>query len=380
MRADPIGLYIHLPFCLKKCAYCDFCSYDGASSDEIAAYAEALIKEMYAYSKEPRINVDTVFFGGGTPSSVPALLIEKILSEARCVFDISEDAEITLEMNPGALGDGALDVYKCAGINRVSIGLQSIHENELKILGRIHTFDDFKQTYNAVRAAGISNVNVDLMYGIPEQTQDSFMQTLSAISDLDPEHLSVYSLILEPQTPLCEVSPLLDIPDDNTVADMYLACVGFLAQRGYAHYEISNYAKRGFECRHNLKYWRCREYIGLGIGAHSYFGGSRYGNSGDRKNRSSLSGYIASPTDFTAEAHRIAPKEEQSDYIMLALRLSEGIDQSDFEERFGCAFKSNRETYLDSLVKHGLAVDAGGRFYLTDKGMLVSNSIIAELI
>ena len=277
MKADKIGLYVHIPFCKSKCKYCDFCSFTDADKE---SYLDALIRDIDSY-KGCQIEVNSVFFGGGTPSLLSGEQMEKLFFHLRNSFDVSCDSEITLEANPKTLTSENLEAYIRSGINRISLGLQSIHENELKKLGRIHNFSEFLETYNMVRNNGVNNLNVDLMYGIPEQTKESFEKTLSEIIKLSPEHISVYGLILEEGTPLYAHSQQLSLPTEDEECDMYYLASKMLSDNGYTHYEVSNYCKDGHACRHNLKYWRDEEYIGVGLSAYSYFGRKRFGKTRD---------------------------------------------------------------------------------------------------
>ncbi len=379
MKAKPIGLYVHIPFCVRKCAYCDFCSFDSFSKTDTDRYVKALCEEIASYKREPRIEIDTVFFGGGTPSLLSTSQLKMITDRVKDSFDISALSEFTVEVNPKTLTEEKLSGYLALGVNRFSIGLQSVHQNELKKLGRIHSFDDFLTTYELIRSAGVKNISVDLMYGLPNQTKESFIGSLEKIISLCPEHISVYSLILEENTPLFNEAKSLSIPDDDEVSDMYLAACSLLGSAGYTHYEISNFAKQGFECRHNLKYWRDEEYIGVGISAYSYFEGARFGNSGDRHDAASLSRYIDKEggyqsferTDLTAEAY---------EYAMLRLRLKEGLCLSEYESRFGHAFSVGKEDLISRLCDAGLVMLTEGRLALTEKGFFVSNAILSELL
>lgn len=367
MKADAVGLYVHIPFCVRKCNYCDFCSFPEGSFTGREEYIERLCREIASY-KDKAITVDTVFFGGGTPSLLSREEFEKIVAHIKSSFKITDSCEFTLEANPGTLTRDKLLAYISLGVNRISLGLQSIHENELKFLGRIHTFEDFLEVYRLVRECGISNVNVDLMYGIPEQTLDSFLQTLRTVTALSPEHLSVYGLILEDGTPLYQLHESLPIPTEDTECDMYYAAARLLSECGYSHYEISNYARHGYECRHNLKYWRCEEYIGVGLSAYSYFGGKRFGNPRDRGE------YIAALRGYSEKA------DEPYEYVMLALRLAEGFSLEDYKARFGADFLCGREKIIKQLEDAEYVKRQNGRLLLTEKGFYVSNYILTELL
>ena len=373
METKPIGLYVHIPFCIRKCNYCDFCSV-AVSKDKIKSYTDSLISEIESYKCEPKRRINTVFFGGGTPSVLDIDDFERIVLAIREVFEICEDAEFSAEVNPATVTVEKAHSFKRLGVNRVSIGLQSIRENELKILGRIHTCEDFLDTFYTLRAAGIGNINVDLMYGIPEQTEESFSQTLAAVAALDPEHISAYGLIVEEGTPFYRMRHELDLPSEDDEYNMYLSAVSVLGEYGYSHYEISNYAKPGFECRHNLKYWRDEEYIGVGLAAHSYLDGKRYSNT----------------TEFDEyfEGFGLKYRKEESvtdgldkfEYAMLALRLSEGLSLLEYRKIFGEEFAKGKEKLLREYVNAGYMDVVDGRIKFTDKGFYVSNTILAELL
>ena len=371
MTTKPIGLYVHVPFCVRKCAYCDFCSYpeSGVSVASREEYISALAEEIRGYKRAERIALDTVFFGGGTPSLLSHAEMRKIFSAIADTFDVLPNAEITLEANPGTLTEEKLRAYKSLGVNRISIGLQSIHENELKNLGRIHSCTEFFESFKMARASGFENISVDLMYGIPEQTLDSFGKTLDAVIALSPEHVSAYGLIIEEGTPFFNCRESLPLPTEDNECDMYELAVAKLRAAGYSHYEISNYAKTGRASRHNLHYWRREEYVGVGVAAHSFFDGKRYSNpasldaylSGDRR-------HVDTETDASFER------------AMLAFRLAEGLSLSDYEKEFSHSFLDGREDAIERFVALGFIKREGDRLALTDSGMYVSNAILAELL
>lgn len=373
METKPIGLYVHIPFCLRKCNYCDFCSvsYEKSRAEK---YTESLIFEIRSYKKEPRIKVDTVFFGGGTPSVLSPELFSKIANTIRESFDIAENSEFSIEVNPATLSHEKLKAFIDAGVNRISIGLQSIHENEMKILGRIHTYEDFEKTYSMIRAAGIDNLNVDLMYGIPEQTKQSLRQTVEKIISLSPSHISAYGLIIEDGTPFYENRRTLILPDEDTEYDMYLMIEKMLTDAGYCHYEISNYAKDGYESKHNLKYWRDEEYIGVGLAAHSYLDGKRYFNT------DSFDEYFDGFGVKYRQEENKSRGLDKFEYAMLALRLSEGISLPEYEALFGEKFAAGKEELLKKYISMGFMKISDDRLSFTGKGFYVSNTILAELL
>ena len=372
------GLYIHIPFCISKCAYCDFCSFTRFDERLINSYVDALIREIGEYKREEKLLVDTVFIGGGTPSILTSLQLEKIILAIRDTFDLAKLCEFTVEVNPRTADKDKLSSYLALGVNRISIGLQSIHDNELKILGRNQTYQDFLAVYNSAREAGFENISIDIMYGIPSQTKESLNETLSTVISLSPEHISLYSLILEEDTPIYERADCLDIPDDDTVYEMYSLVNSTLSENGYFHYEISNYARQGYSSLHNMKYWQLDDYIGVGISAHSFFKGQRFYNPADRFDLSTLTRYINGETPRIFEENG-SLDNNLCEFVMLGLRTARGISLSEFKARFGEDFMEGREREIDCLIKNGLAEICEERFYLTERGMFVSNSIICEL-
>ncbi|MBQ8302913.1 MAG: radical SAM family heme chaperone HemW [Clostridia bacterium] len=373
MTTKPLGLYVHIPFCVRKCNYCDFCSFPEGKVDWRDKYIDALCSEIELY-KGRNITLNSIFFGGGTPSLLSIDEFSRVFETVKQCFSLDSDIEFTVEANPKTLDREKLRSFVSFGVNRLSIGLQSIHENEMKMLGRIHNYADFKECYAMARECGIKNINVDLMYGIPEQTMDSFSKTLDDIIALRPEHLSLYGLILEEGTRFFEKKDSLALPTDDAECDMYYLACRRLADAGYSHYEISNYALDGHKCRHNLKYWRDEEYIGVGLSAYSYFDGRRFGNSRD------VSEYLSSNYAKYDSGEIISCTDEAYEYVMLGLRLSEGFSLSEYKDRFGADFIVGREKFIESLVKEGYMKIADGRIFLTERGFYVSNMILSELI
>ena len=373
MTTDNLGLYVHIPYCVRKCNYCDFCSLPNGKAGVHDSYVDALCKEILSYKTSPKRQIDTVYFGGGTPSLLSSSQAQRIIGSIREVFDISDNAEITLEANPGTLTREKTVAYKSLGFNRVSMGLQSIHENEMKKLGRIHNYQDFISSFKLLREAGFDNINVDLMYGIPYQTKDSFRETLRAVTELSPEHISAYGLILEEGTPLYLEREALPLPTIDEECDMYDLACAFLREAGYEHYEISNYAKAGKRSRHNMIYWNLKDYIGVGAAAHSYLDGARYYNSDN------VEEYINSVTDGNHARHR-EEIDLPFEYVMLKLRLSDGFLLSDYEEKFGVSFMNGKEGIIDKFDKSGLLTFKDGRIRLTERGFYLSNSILIEIL
>ena len=373
MKADALSLYVHIPFCIRKCNYCDFCSFSDIKEEDRRAYVDALLREISEYKSEPKLLLNTVFFGGGTPSLLTEHELCKITEKIREVFDLSPGCEFTLESNPKTVTREKLITYKRCGVNRLSIGLQSIHENELKMLGRIHSFNDFLESYKLAREVGINNINVDIMYSIPGQTPKSFCETVEAVLALSPEHISAYSLILEEGTPLYLQRDKLSFPSLDDECLMYEELCKRMSSAGYEHYEISNYAKPGFMCRHNLVYWHAEEYIGVGLAAHSYFDGARFSNTED------LSEYLAENYKEYRTRENIDEAVKEEEHIMLALRLREGINLSKYRELFGKDFLEGKAALVKRLVEAGLATLTNTHFALTEKGFYVSNEIICNL-
>ena len=372
MKTDKKGLYVHIPFCVKKCNYCDFCSFSDLSQDIRNSYIDQLCREILSY-KGQEIIIDTIFFGGGTPTLLSVNDVNKITDTIRETFSIDSDVEFTMEANPGTTSRERLQGFIECGVNRFSIGLQTIHEKELKKLGRIHTYKDFLKTYSDLRELGIKNINVDLMYGIPYQTIDSFEETINAVLKLNPEHLSVYGLILEEGTPFFNYKEDLPIPLEDTECDMYELACKVLSQNEYSHYEISNYSKLGYESRHNKKYWNSKEFIGVGLSAYSYLDGKRFGNTKDL--RKYLSG-----NGISEYCDNIDLESEKYEYAMLALRLSEGISLPGYQRLFSEDFLSGREEIISRLSLGGYVNINNDRLSLTEKGFYVSNYIITELL
>ena len=372
-----LELYIHIPFCVKKCAYCDFLS--GPSDEESREkYIELLCAEIDACKgKVEEYQVSTVFFGGGTPSILYGNQIEKIMSKLREVFVFAKDAEISIEMNPGPVTEEKLAAYKKAGINRLSIGLQSVHDEGLKMLGRIHTYDEFLHSYKMAREAGFENINIDLISAIPGQTVESWAKTLQTIVNLQPEHISAYSLIIEEGTPFYEKygegSGVDLLPSEDDEREMYWQTKQILHEAGYERYEISNYAKAGRECRHNIGYWERTPYLGFGIGAASLFEETRYANP------SNIEEYRMS-FDEKFKAEKLSTEERMEEFMFLGLRMMRGISK----ERFAMEFDVNiEEVYgeqIEKLKKLELLEENSDRIYLTEKGIDVSNSVFVEFM
>lgn len=383
----PLEIYIHIPFCIKKCAYCDFLSAHS-TEEERERYVNLLCEEIAASSvRAKEYEVVTVFFGGGTPSILKGDQIEKILKVLRERFVIAENAEITLEMNPGTVTGEKLEIYKRAGINRLSIGLQSVHNEELKMLGRIHTYEEFLESYHMAREVGFDNMNVDLISAIPGQTVESWRKTLSTILELKPEHISAYSLILEPGTPFYElyakendkVEKLL--PDEEAERQMYRQTRVMLKEAGYERYEISNYSRPGYECRHNLGYWNRVPYLGFGIGAASLVPQemSVKGKMCRYSNPDNIEEYQKCFLD-KFEGEPLEREDEMEEFMFLGLRKTSGVLKGQFRSCFQTGIEEVYGGQLEKLKNFRLIEENEERIWLTERGIDVSNMVFVEFM
>lgn len=377
VKSSPLGLYLHIPFCKSKCIYCDFYSLPHAE-EQMDPYVEVLTQHLREAAPRCQHNiVDTVYFGGGTPSYLGEKRLLQLLEVIRRQFPVDKKAEITLEANPDSIGDWrALRRLRRAGVNRISLGVQSAHDEELAAIGRIHTFAQVQEAVAAVRKAGIKNLSLDLIYGLPHQTPALWQSTLEQAVALSPEHISCYGLKIEEGTPLWQMREQLVFPDEDTQAELYLQTVAFLEQNGYRQYEISNFAREGFPSRHNSKYWRLEPYAGFGPGAHSDFGDVRYAYVRD------VTAYCRGVTQgepLLSEREEIPPRERAMEYLILGLRTVRGIERSEFEGRFRLPFAPVAGK-LAQFVAAGYAVEEQGRWHLTPQGFLVSNAIIGEVL
>ncbi len=378
---NKLGLYIHIPFCVKKCRYCDFLSFQCTESRILSEYASALIQEIKIKSRDWHFReVDTVYIGGGTPSLMPAKDIGRIMDSLRDNFYISEDAEITIEVNPATVSDEKMDMYLSKGINRMSMGVQSFENPVLETLGRIHSKNDAFNSFQRARKAGFENINLDIMFGIPGQSLKMWKDTVRQCIFSGPTHISMYSLQIEEGTEFYDMykKGQLEAVSDTIDREMYHEALRMMRTAGYEHYEISNCALRGYRSRHNMKYWSYEEYAGIGLGASSFIDGSRYSNC------SRMSDYIkaikrnVSPVD-AGSVQNYSKKEEMGIYVFTGLRKAEGISidhfQHTFNEYFFCVYDK------ELLKKYrGLLVCSDDRLYLTERGMDISNRIMAEFI
>ncbi len=373
------GLYIHIPFCQRKCAYCNFISFE---SGDVPGYVKALQAEIGMTAQDRKEAVDTIFFGGGTPSVIPAAMISDIMNTIRRQYSVSESAEISIEVNPGTIDREKLAVYRDIGINRISLGLQSADDNELKILGRIHTFRDFEDGYRMARESGFQNINIDLIFGLPNQAATDFIKTLDTVIQFKPEHVSCYALKLEPGTPLYrQYSNAELMPDEDTEREMYHRAIGMLKHAGYTHYETSNFAKPGFACRHNLKYWQGEEYLGFGVAAHGYYrSGAGYIRT---RNTENLSTYIKLVNENrlpTVEKIALSSAELREEYVMLRLRLAKGIRYEDYNRRFHEDFFAENEDTIRRMTEAGLLNADKDGIYPTTRGFDLQNVLIGAFL
>ena len=378
-----LSIYIHIPFCVQKCAYCDFLSAP-ATLEVQEQYLHMLMQEIRQKAMEYAADhiVKTIFIGGGTPTCVSADLLCEMLSVVRECFEVKPEAEISMECNPGTVDEEKFKKYRAAGINRLSIGLQSTQDDLLQKLGRIHSYEQFLETYQAARSAGFSNINIDLMSALPGQTLPDYEETLHKVLALKPEHISAYSLIIEEGTPFYDMD--LDLPDEDTERLMYERTETILQEQGYERYEISNYALPGKECRHNQVYWERGEYLGVGLGASSLLRKMEnkelpYAAEIRTKNNSDLNSYLQG--DFSSEEEiALTRREAMEEFFFLGLRQMKGVSLIQFAEEFG---EDTIEWFNEAIgrsLREGLLIQEGGRLYLSKKGIDVSNTVFARFL
>ena len=373
---NELGIYIHIPFCKQKCYYCDFVSYSNKCS-EVKEYIESLKKEIEEFDFS-NYKVTSIYIGGGTPSYIDSIYIVEILSELKeklkCNLIEFKDIEITIEVNPGTVDTKKLNDYKKLGINRLSIGLQSTKNDILKKIGRIHTYQEFLEIYKLARETGFKNINIDLMIGIPGQKIGDLKNTLQNIIKLEPEHISVYSLIIEENTPIEKMleNGEIKLPDEDLERNMYWYVKNTLEQNGYIHYEISNFAKTGYESKHNIDCWNQKEYLGFGLAAHSYINGTRYSYEADNKNK------FEKLIKVVHEEQGIA--DMQKEYMLLGLRKIKGVSIQEFKNKFGenPIFLFRNE--LNKLSKENLTLIDGDYIKLTNKGLDLANIVWEEFV
>ena len=371
---SPMEIYIHIPFCIRKCDYCDFLSGPSGPKEQ-ADYVQALLREIQAVEEGEGRSVSSIFIGGGTPSVLDERLLGDILKEIINRFKIEECAEITIEVNPGTANIGKLQAYREMGINRLSIGLQSPQDRELKILGRIHNYEQFLETYQEARTVGFDNINIDLMSAIPDQTYEGWVKNLRTVAELEPEHISAYSLIVEEGTPFA--ARKLNLPDEDTEYNMYEATAQILKEYGFEQYEISNYARKGRKCRHNVGYWTRQDYLGFGLGASSLYGKERFANTTDMKKYLENS---KNPEKIREKEPSLTREDEMAEFMFLGLRMTKGISKADFQRCFGCTIESVYGEVLEKYESMELLLEKDGRIFLSREGIHVSNSIMAEFL
>lgn len=384
MKKRNLELYLHIPFCVKKCNYCDFFSASGTPKEQ-ADYVSAMIQEIQSYQElSGEYEVQTIFLGGGTPSLLTPEQIEKIFTTIYHIFSVNENAEITMEMNPGTVDIEKLRAMKAAGVNRLSIGLQSAQNEELKMLGRIHTYEEFLETWKLTEQAGFKNRNIDLMSALPGQTMESYKDTLSKVLALEPEHISAYSLILEEGTVFYDwyEKGKLDrgawkLPSEEEEYAMGELTIQRLAEAGMHRYEISNYAKSGKECRHNLGYWDRVEYLGIGAGSSSLIKGERFDHIRDRK---AYIEKIRNGESILIDREILSVESQMEEFMYLGLRKIEGVSRTDFQNYFGKNVDDVYGEILDKLEEEQLVEFSGDRIRLTHRGMDVSNCVLAEFL
>ena len=374
-----LGLYIHIPFCIKKCKYCDFNSFK-LNIDEKKKYISALEQEMKLYKDEAKDKeIDSIFIGGGTPTVLNGDEIKTLFKKINENFKIKEDAEITMECNPGTIDEKKLLAMKESGVNRLSIGLQAVQNHHLKYIGRIHTYEEFEKNYIEAKNIGFNNINIDLMYALPNQTVEDWKETLEKIVKLNPEHISAYSLILEENTELFDMFNRKEfrLLDEDTDIEMYEYTINYLKLHGYNQYEISNYAKTGYECNHNILYWKCENYIGIGTSSAGYLNNIRYNNicEIDKYEEAVLNNKKPIEfEEFTSE------KDEIEEKIFLGLRMNEGIKFIDFEEKYNLNFEDKYKEQIEKLTKMNLIEVDNQGMRLTQKGREISNSVFVEFM
>ena len=374
----PLGLYIHIPFCRSKCLYCDFYSVTDGETNLFDRYLEALCRHIReAGALAPNYVVDTVYFGGGTPSFFGAEALSTVLGVVRKSFQVSANAEITFEANPDSVDLKLLRRLHSEGFTRVSLGIQCDDDAILQKIGRPHTFQQAEEAVRLIRKAGFRNLSVDLMYGLPDQTLDSWRKTLVHVISLQPEHISCYGLKLEPGTHLCEYRSSYTLADDDDQADMYLAAIRILRNHGYRQYEISNFCRKGQVSRHNLKYWTGGEYLGFGPDASSDFAGQRF--SMVRNVNAYIDG-ILSGGQVLREKQVIPTRERAGEYLMMRLRIASGVDPEEYEKQFLLPFAPLEKAFFQAKER-GLAIKTiDGRWHLTPEGYLLSNTLISDLL
>ncbi len=366
-----LGIYIHIPFCRSKCRYCDFCSFSNRAED-IHEYCTQLCVEMKkcVFGARDR-QIDTVYFGGGTPSVLPIDEVERLVATLHECFNVTRNAEITFECNPATADKEYFCKLRGLGVNRLSMGLQSALDGELELLGRAHTVKDFEKCFSDARSAGFDNISVDLMYGIPDQTKESFVRSIDYLISLSPEHISAYGLTVEKGTYFEQHKEELKLADDDEQAVMYHILCKRLARAGYQKYEISNFSRSGFESKHNMRYWKCGEYLGFGVAAHSFFGGERFGKSRD------IDAFLRGE-DIVTEREKLRDIDRLVEFVMLGLRLSSGIDTEEYTRVFGRNFYEDFD--VQGFIEAGFMQKEGTHVSFTENGFLLSNTLLSNIL
>ena len=378
MKKD-LGLYVHIPFCVRKCEYCDFLSW-SAGEEEREQYVNALLSEIESYRDFVKgYRVLTIFVGGGTPSVLRPKQMERILQKIYEVFELEKRPEITIEVNPGTVDEEKLQCYKANGVNRLSMGLQSVKDEKLRLLGRIHTYQEFAESYELARKVGFDNISIDLISSVPGQTLQEWKEELEIAAVQNPEHISVYQLIIEEGTPFYEKyaeHPEL-LPDEETSREIYLWTGRFLKEAGYEQYEISNYAKPGKESRHNLKYWERGDYLGLGLGAASMVRNIRMSNTKDMKT------YLErcdKPKTMREDVQFLEEPRQMEEFMFLGLRKTRGVSKKEFRRIFGREMDMVYEKALHKCLENGMLLEHKDRIFLSEEGTLLSNMVLSEFL
>ncbi|MFR6170738.1 MAG: radical SAM family heme chaperone HemW [Blautia sp.] len=378
MKKD-LGLYVHIPFCVRKCEYCDFLSW-SAGEEEREQYVNALLSEIESYRDFVKgYRVSTIFVGGGTPSVLRPKQMERILQKIYEVFELEKRPEITIEVNPGTVDEEKLQCYKANGVNRLSMGLQSVKDEKLRLLGRIHTYQEFAESYELARKVGFDNISIDLISSVPGQTLQEWKEELEIAAVQNPEHISVYQLIIEEGTPFYEKyaeHPEL-LPDEETSREIYLWTGRFLKEAGYEQYEISNYAKPGKESRHNLKYWERGDYLGLGLGAASMVRNIRMSNTKDMKT------YLErcdKPKTMREDVQFLEEPRQMEEFMFLGLRKTRGVSKKEFRRIFGREMDMVYEKALHKCLENGMLLEHKDRIFLSEEGTLLSNMVLSEFL
>lgn len=373
-----IGIYVHFPFCVQKCNYCNFNSYANKSELQLD-YFQALLREIEMYSDSKKIQIDSIFIGGGTPSAMFDGCISTVLSHIRKNFVLTQDCEITVEANPNSLSVTKCREWKESGVNRVSVGLQTTNPNALKIIGRVHGKKEYCDAITNLQSVGINNINTDCLIGLPRQKLSDVRRTLELVTKLGCSHISVYSLILEEDTPLYDMvrSGVVKLPKEEKTLGMYNFALKFLKEKGLVRYEVSNFARPGYECRHNMNTWRMHEYLGFGAGAHSYYDNVRYSNV------ENIEDYIYLITNKKVPVEcreKLSKQEKVEETIMLGLRTTEGIDIADIKKTYGIDLRLVKKKQIENLLSLGLIKVVYDKISATDLGFTVLNKIIVELV